>query len=97
MSVELMRTELADGGRTLKQRGVLAHPRMRVVLSPQESRHEAIVRVLVGMVGVLDLRVKALEGVGSSGDGDSRELPTAGQPEGGDPTDAGTEPSEAEA
>lgn len=57
---EFLDTELCDGGRAIRKRGLL-HGGMKIVLSPQESRHEVAIRVLIGQVGALGARMRAIE------------------------------------
>lgn len=55
----IMEEELCDNGRTLRRRGLST---MKLTLSPMETRHETAIRVIVGQLGAIGIRLKALEG-----------------------------------
>jgi len=57
---EYLDTELCDGGRAYRKRGPLSGG-MKIVMSPQESRHETAIRVMIGQIGALGVRVRRIE------------------------------------
>lgn len=75
---EFLELGLVDGGRSLQKQGSLT-PSMKLHLSPMETRHEKMLRILIQHAAALTSRVRELEQERSfTAHGDEHVLPAIG-------------------